>query len=593
MGKTKKRVVKGAQRYVGEVKALLQQNCALTVEEACNILEKKYGVSKSALKVAYYRYRLKPDAALKELGQTKLTKQERDAFVGSLKAFSQCGSPLTKAAAIAVLRKLMSKGDSWNGWPMLKRILSSYRKDVHVRKGKVLTKKRTALGMLEEVKQFINAVEHGPNYPKHAQLNCDEMILWCKNESGQVIVCSSLEKPNFIGRQHQCVGTYLPFVAADGTVLCSFYILKQTSASGCAMLDLTDENALFGNSRSRSSWPRYFAATETGYINKATWRNILSKVVELWTSKYPGLNCRIYMDNLSSHCCPIAVGQAFHKGVHCWFLPKNTSHFLQPLDNLCFAQMRRILNRLVAEERLKSAIWAVDGHSFMQLVFTAEQEAMSRRVVLKSFEQTAIMPFNKKVMLEHTIKNQHMLQIHVPQSSTATSSSIMERMLDVTKAFIQQNRPASPSPVRKLLLPTDAVFSAFDIVKKQQQQRMEEHAKEQSKIEAAKARAEELQQRNEAREAKKRKREEDKKALETRKKQKTVEKEKKKKELEQQKASRRCRKCHSHWRINSRDWVGCEGCDTFWICYSCYFLQGRSGKTFLARHEKRCQNDEF
>jgi len=46
--------------------------------------------------------------------------------------------------------------------------------------------------------------------------------------------------------------------------------------------------------------------------------------------KNPGLDCLVIGDKLKSHTIPKVVENALSHNVHMWFLPSNTSHFLQP-----------------------------------------------------------------------------------------------------------------------------------------------------------------------------------------------------------------------------------------------------------------------
>jgi hypothetical protein len=63
----------------------------------------------------------------------------------------------------------------------------------------------------------------------------------------------------------------------------------------------------------------------------------------------PGVTPVVLTDNMSAHRQPEVVAQALQHGVLLFFLPANVTHFLNPLDDLCFTSFKRGLLQLVRE----------------------------------------------------------------------------------------------------------------------------------------------------------------------------------------------------------------------------------------------------
>ena len=91
----------------------------------------------------------------------------------------------------------------------------------------------------------------------------------------------------------------------------------------------------------------------------------------------------------------------FNENVFLWSLPANTSHFLQPLDNLCFAQLKNKFKSKLHEVNLKSYFTNSDiKKELFAAMYEAENESMIPKIIISSFKNTGLYPFN-----EDTIRN--------------------------------------------------------------------------------------------------------------------------------------------------------------------------------------------
>jgi hypothetical protein len=104
----------------------------------------------------------------------------------------------------------------------------------------------------------------------------------------------------------------------------------------------------------------------------------------------------------------VKVMRALPKNIDVTFLPPYTSHFLQPLDDICFAIYKTKIAAIAA--RLNKAFgsrgFAERGasrstHILTLASFLAEKLAFEKSKIQKSFKRTGIYPWNKALVLKN------------------------------------------------------------------------------------------------------------------------------------------------------------------------------------------------
>ena len=98
----------------------------------------------------------------------------------------------------------------------------------------------------------------------------------------------SKERDNVRSTRHQVVVSLLTFVAADGPVLLSVYILKGWfGEGGQATVNASLEKAL---RVTRGPWPRYFVWNDSGYLDADIFKSVVVRVADDFHAMYPGLS---------------------------------------------------------------------------------------------------------------------------------------------------------------------------------------------------------------------------------------------------------------------------------------------------------------
>ena len=150
----------------------------------------------------------------------------------------------------------------------------------------------------------------------------------------------------------------------------------------------------------RPSHPVFYAATKKGYTNKQLTAEIIQKFREIWHQRYPGLHCFVFSDQLAAHFNLPLVEKSYKEGVYLWALPVNTSHFLQPLDNLPFARFKARLYTEVDRAGFSSLVRGQDvpNTDLIDIVLKVDREVFTSRAIRRSFLATGLFPFQPNKM---------------------------------------------------------------------------------------------------------------------------------------------------------------------------------------------------
>lgn len=117
-------------------------------------------------------------------------------------------------------------------------------------------------------------------------------------------------------------GTYIPFVAANGTLIMNVFILPLDKKEPSAFQLMTKSK--------KGECPTYWGFTKSGYLDGETWIPVLQKLHERMEVIAPGITPVLLLDNLSVHKSENALWECIDLGMKPIFFPSNTTHFLQP-----------------------------------------------------------------------------------------------------------------------------------------------------------------------------------------------------------------------------------------------------------------------
>lgn len=146
--------------------------------------------------------------------------------------------------------------------------------------------------------------------------------------------------------------------------------------------------------------PVVYYTSDSGLLNAGLWEKILARFHQVWSKQHKGLRCFLLTDNLSFHRNPKIVSKALYQQlIFQIFLPPNTSHICQPLDQAVFANFKRYLDRL-AKELLKVDSTLNAWDAILLSIPAAVDMAFSEKVIRASWKKAHIWPLDKTGLIE-------------------------------------------------------------------------------------------------------------------------------------------------------------------------------------------------
>ena len=438
-----------------------------------------------------------------------------------------------------------------------------------------------AVNFFERYEQFL---EKKP-LPSHAFVNYDECRIVINGKSSievRRLVSKKKKKPQSKSKVlgTHC-GTYLPFIAANGDVLASYFILAMKfDENGSRVLSMSLPSS-FAQTRKGTSPPVIFM-NESGYLNGEVFSKILDHFTDVWQKRYPGLHCCLIGDNLAAHRDVQLIAMAMQRGVYMTYLPAGTTHWSQPLDNLLFARLKQEVAILVRNISLVQVFTEEMLFSLVDIVLRASKVAFTSRAITHSFRETGLFPPSKRIFLELASLNHHPSK--AGESESRQEDTIVQKVVEGLEKCLEEVKKdvqAASQNIRpvRVRVRKNAMYFADDILAESKRQKEdEEKGKKEKELEREKKRGDWKRKREEA----EKKKEENARLCEER-------KVKKARELEKQLAERATNTCKaSCGRIcrGGGGWLGCINCDVFWICPDCALTA--EGMEIITKHEEGC-----
>ena len=293
---------------------------------------------------------------------------------------------------------------SVNNW--VRKFVDRHRGSLSKRACKALADKRAGQQVFDGVVDFCTELKDfltHYSFPNHAVLNFDETRLV---QNGDKLVlrrieAANKERTNVRSTRNQTVASLLTFVAADGSVLLSVYILKgRFRDNGEATMDFTMEHA---PRVTRGTWPRYYVWNDTGYLDAGTFKAVLTKCAEVF---HAAMSALLLGDQLVAHRRADIVEFAIGLDLFLFFLAKNTSHVTQPLDEAPFATLQ-------ADKVRRNEVAIMDGmltntssrDALLMAAYEAERRAFSRPIIIADFRRRGLWLFDADLMKSNVRAN--------------------------------------------------------------------------------------------------------------------------------------------------------------------------------------------
>ena len=373
------------------------------------ILFKKYankekGITQGSLRGHWARLRVQENISVKTHALTILSRDQEDILRYTAQAFSAANKSLRPSDIRDIAASLWKL--KLNKW-MIKRWLKKERKELTKTCCVGLTKNRMDVPKMEaDLTSWIQQVEQlhtRIKFPAQCIFNCDETRVSFK-ETGMSfhrIEWKEREKHNLATSRQERGATMLTFIAADGTVFFSLWIFKTGKTTSPIPFQIRQPE------KTRSDgWPRYYAFSESGYINREIWGTIMLHFCDQFKLRHPGLHALLFSDQLGSHLDPIVLAAAKAENVHMWSLVANSSHFMQPLDDLPFGSFKKHTAELHSQKSFRKKLMGADAANLLlEAAYEAETLAFTKPIITGGFERTGLFPFDPEKLRRRFIVN--------------------------------------------------------------------------------------------------------------------------------------------------------------------------------------------
>jgi len=384
-----------AAEMLPAVDALMENGASLV--DALQAVPNPPELTLAALKSASHRRGAAPPG---DHGNRLLTSEQEETMDGVIQAFSMNNLPLSRSQIRTMARQRfgVQVSEMW-----VRRYLKRNNRHVRTRTCKALADKRLGAQVVSNVNTFCSELKdflETHHFPPSAVMNFDETRLVFKgsNLTTKRVLSAGRERPDVSSTPNSTVASLLSFVAADGSVFLSVYVLKANfGEDDRSPINFTLEPAL---QASLQSWPRFCCRTDTGYLNADLFGRMVDLAAAEWRVRNPGLPLLLFRDQCSAHMSTETLQRALPLNFFLFFLVENSSHFLQPLDAApfgCFHRSLRVYNdqyvwdALMTGESMRGALLAAAYHF--------ERRAFTPAVVKGAFKTTGLWPFDSAVVL--------------------------------------------------------------------------------------------------------------------------------------------------------------------------------------------------
>ena len=524
----------------------------ISLREVSRIVAVQRGFKAESVLRAMSRHKREEAASAHRHGGFRLSDGQEKAVIGTILGFDQSSNPLKGKQIHQAIRSVFQVEVSKSWLTAFKQQHHKYIRTLSTKAIQTCRLKATTPSDVEDWLGRLRLFMEHHHFPAHARFNFDETRVIPQADERRVIgspETKHLNKNNRRSPRKKSLGTCAPFVSADGAHFMAAYIIKDQNETHFRQVIPEDPQG-------RCKTLRLFAISKSGFLNKGLFRELLLRFEKVWHLQNPGLDCIVFLDNCSPHRsdevrpedidASLALTLA-RRGVWLYFLPPNTTAWLQPLDDVAFGLFKLQLGRKHDELAFESAaLRNQDGTLNLQHVIEAESHAFTSRAIKKSWINTGLAQANDPTRVDEDKIMARARETFGQPKRGAPSDIASARRLATN--VIRSHQPSSKKEPVRVAVDKACWYSADELSTLDAHQRAER-----AEVEARKQRETQIRE-----EAAAKRREAQGERRETRRSQ-AVEKEKRKQEREarqEQSAKRRldrdrvnrCRRCQKTWR---------------------------------------------
>ena len=589
--------------------------------------------SVSAIKQTFYRRRAKmmakEDPDYREHGNQRMSQQEEAMLTGYLLMRSEIAQA-EKAEGIVHFTKAML------GQPIS--LASAYRfihrKEYVIRSTtqKVMTSRRCDAITIDHTAAFVRNMEilhaeYAVNFDHF--VNADETILRGGKDGCSV---KKLEARHKSGGSDGITskisfGSMTPFVSASGIVWLLSFCLKlpasRNESHGRINIYVPAEKR---ESRAENSpYNVLILGSSSGLLDSQLWDVALKRFIKTVRERSitPSKEIFLLTDNLATHRQLPSIQSALQQECYQLFFPPNCSQFIQPLDDILFAGLKRKIYKFTAETFCDDKMWNHRQSDLQKIVMDAVVDSFpsifSVRNIKKAWKRVGVHPFDPEMIMKRAHDNVGDVSNPDTEDKRNTAGAAMETtakriFMDLYETHVESEE-LKKGKTKRVSISTDwaeSGMSGVHLVDAAAKQAALQKEKEDKRAEDEKHRREEREKKEDEKRARKEERErkknqkdfetaerlkkivQERKEREEKKEEEQREKEKSKAEREEMKREKnkhtcKAKGCRRRWTDKvhlAQKWEWCGTCDYFGFCD--IHVQCDEHQQAMKNHEEAC-----
>lgn len=362
-----------------------------------------------------------------------MSDSEKTIATGLLYACALASLPLPPKEAREMLSEMLGRtlsSSSFDRW------LKSSNHDLVVARAKPITKKRIDAAKYDEVDAYCDILEAEMArvpYIAESVFNLDETTVEYRSNNTYGIFMGGMPKKNKLTKNTDKRLTLLTFIRATGERFLSIFLVQSgdDDSEGFFEVELAEVRL---PQRATKKSPILFYKSRTGKLNQDTFAAVMKRFSAM--VKIRGIERSLYLfcDQCSSHTNLHTIREMFEKHISICFFPSDTSHFLQPLDDVPFAVFKSRFDKIFQDFASTAAIKNLNAFtSFTFAAIQAEKQSFTPPVIRRGFENTGIFPYNRAIILKNA-ENCRSAEDDQPekllQQATLSFGDVIERKLD-------------------------------------------------------------------------------------------------------------------------------------------------------------------
>jgi hypothetical protein len=496
---------------------------------------------------------------------------------------------------------------------------------------RAMTVQRCDPNSLDHVKSFVgNMIDIQDKFfiSKDHLVNADETLLQGGKESCRTKrIEARFKSGGSVDIDSKAVGSLTPFVSASGIVwllvLC-LKLPKSTAREGDLHLQIPVQDH---EKRSENSpLSILVVGSSSGLLSSHLWDIAIQSFIDIVRkcSCTPSKEIVLLTDNLGIHRQPKSILKALERDCYQLYFPPNCSHFIQPLDDLLFANLKCQVYSITSSILQQHLFWENAMPNLQETVFEAVMESFpivfTVRNIKKAWDHVGVHPLQPEKIMSHCRENlgkiekeeavtkKYAIAFEAKEAFKALheehSQSVQNRKRKTRRVSISTNWGESGSTGIQILESAEKKrkLNEEKVIQRQkekenreserrereQEKKMRRESKEKEKIalEKSRAKAKKEREKRQAEKVKKKEKERRKKSEARAKKS----KEGKEKKIAMKKYLCKADGCPRAWPsgvMHDDAWLWCEGCGLYGLCF--FHIRKEEQLTLLHNHEEKCK----